>query len=253
MQKESNLQKGPWRAANRTARHSYNIMKKKYLGRLCIRSLFCIAALILYFADKSKLDFTQKPSLFLVLFWLFLAGEFILRFIPSERHHIGMQKHLARNYEPRYETVDPVQLRREVKKLNYQAIKGLTFFFALNGFFYAGYFLKVLGNAEMFLLVPLYSVVDAICALYFCPFRDIVVKNRCCTVCRIYNWDMLMNCTPILLIPCPYTIPLTVLSVIYTAIWEISFYRHPERFTERYNKRLGCDACTVDICPKGKK
>ena len=229
------------------------IMKKKYITRLCIRSLFCIIAIILYFKDKTELDFTHKPSGFLWLFWLFLVGEFILRFIPNPKHHIGMQKHLARNYEPRYTRIDPVLLRSEKKKLNRQAIKGLTFFFALNAIFYIAYFIGILGNAEMFVLVTLYSVSDAICALRFCPFRNIVVKNRCCTVCRIYNWDMLMNCTPIILIPCLYTIPLAVLSLIYTLIWEVSFYRHPERFIEIFNKRLSCASCTLDMCPRGKK
>ena len=59
----------------------------------------------------------------------------------------------------------------------------------------------VIDKYFLFMVGLAYGVCDIICILFFCPFQTWFMKNRCCTTCRIYNWDFAMLCTPFLLIP----------------------------------------------------
>ena len=45
----------------------------------------------------------------------------------------------------------------------------------------------------------LFYVCDLICVLIWCPFR-LIMKNRCCTTCRIFNWDHLMMFSPLIFV-----------------------------------------------------
>ena len=73
------------------------------------------------------------------------------------------------------------------------------------------------------------------CILFFCPFQTWFLKNKCCSTCRIYNWDYAMMFTPLFFVRRPYTWSLLVLSVALLARWEITFFRYPERFSEETN------------------
>jgi hypothetical protein len=87
-----------------------------------------------------------------------------------------------------------------------------------------------------------------ICILFFCPFQTWFMKNRCCTTCRIYNWDFAMLCTPFLFVPSFYTWSLLLVSLVVLIHWEITYRRHPERFSERTNQSLRCQNCTEKLC-----
>jgi hypothetical protein len=74
------------------------------------------------------------------------------------------------------------------------------------------------------------------------------MKNRCCSSCRIYNWDYAMMATPLMIILHPAALTMAALSLILTAVWEISFYIHPERFAPETNKCLSCANCKEKLC-----
>jgi hypothetical protein len=93
-----------------------------------------------------------------------------------------------------------------------------------------------------------YGVCDIICILFFCPFQTWFMKNRCCTTCRIYNWDFAMLFTPFLFIPSLYTYSLLGMALLILARWEITYKLHPERFSERTNEALRCKNCTEKLC-----
>jgi hypothetical protein len=93
-----------------------------------------------------------------------------------------------------------------------------------------------------------YGVCDIICILFFCPFQTWFMKNRCCTTCRIYNWDFAMLCTPFLLIPGFYAYSLLAVALLILARWEVTYKLHPERFSERTNESLRCANCTEKLC-----
>ena len=73
------------------------------------------------------------------------------------------------------------------------------------------------------------------------------MKNKCCSACRIYNWDCAMMFTPLFFIPRHYSWSLLVLSVALLIRWKITFYLHPERFSEKTNDYLRCANCTEKL------
>ena len=106
----------------------------------------------------------------------------------------------------------------------------------------------ILDDGIMILLCSVYSVCDIVCILFFCPFQTWFMKNKCCSSCRIYNWDYAMMFTPLFFIRKSYTWSLLALSVALLARWEITFYKFPERFSEVTNGYLGCANCSEKLC-----
>ena len=74
------------------------------------------------------------------------------------------------------------------------------------------------------------------------------MKNRCCTTCRIYNWDYAMMFTPLLFIPNIYTWTLLGTALGLLLQWEIKRRRFPERFSPCSNEFLSCANCTEKLC-----
>ena len=110
------------------------------------------------------------------------------------------------------------------------------------------YLLDVIDAGILVLLTFAYGICDIICILFFCPIRDLFLKNKCCTDCRIYNWDYAMFFTLFVFIPHFYTWSLLALSLVLLAVWEITFKRHPERFAKNTNACLSCENCKERPC-----
>jgi hypothetical protein len=119
---------------------------------------------------------------------------------------------------------------------------------SFNAVFGALHMMGILDDGIMLILCCAYSVCDLICILFFCPFQSWFLKNKCCSTCRIYNWDYAMMFTPLFFVRESYTWSLLILSVALMLRWEITFYRHPERFSEATNGYLGCRNCTEKLC-----
>ncbi|MCC8357928.1 MAG: hypothetical protein LJU34_08915, partial [Oscillospiraceae bacterium] len=98
-----------------------------------------------------------------------------------------------------------------------------------------------------------YSVCDMICILFFCPFQTWFMKNKCCGSCRIYNWDYAMMFTPLMFIKSVYTWTLCAMALALLIRWELTFYRHPERFYEATNQSLKCANCHEKLCQHKKQ
>ena len=85
----------------------------------------------------------------------------------------------------------------------------------------------------------------------------IFMKTRCCTECRIFNWDHLMMFTPFLFVDGFYARSLLTMSVFVFLLWEYCIMAYPERFWEVTNVALRCTECTdklcTQYCPKKKK
>lgn len=93
-----------------------------------------------------------------------------------------------------------------------------------------------------------YFVSDMICVVAWCPFQVLLMRNRCCTTCQIFNWDAIMAVTPLLFAPCAFSFVLIALALVILARWEVAFLRNPERFDERTNAALSCANCTDKLC-----
>ena len=214
--------------------------------RLVYRSGLLIAYLIMYIlyrfrgGENVETILESRPVIITVI-WTVFTIEMIMRFFPSKIESPGCQKQFARNYIKTGNTEILVQDNNAVMLV-------ALIWIAFNGIFGWLHMLHILDDGIMILLCCVYSVCDLICILFFCPFQAWFLKNKCCSTCRIYNWDYAMMFTPLFFVRKPYTWSLLVLSVALMLRWEITFYRHPERFAESTNGYLNCSRCTEKLC-----
>lgn len=230
-------------------------LKIVFTGRLIFRITVAVICGLIYLKDSSKLDFSSENMwIGIIVVWFLIMIDFILRFIPGKMHPIGMQKHLRQNFIPTDKYNITLELsdrdREQKKKLDRGAIRVLVFYIFLNAIWAVLYILKIFRAQELFLIMLIYYVGDMICANGFCPFKLLFMKNRCCNVCRIYNWDALMLVIPLLIVPSLYSYSLGMVAIIYTIVWEWNYLKHPERFLEGCNEAITCKNCKHGICPK---
>ena len=192
-------------------------------------------------ADLTAAPFQVTP---LTVVWLLLMLSMLFRFFPSRLESLGCQKEFSRRFSPSGNTVSPA----EIKKADRGALWVLLSWLALNGIFYLGYGLGFLGKWFMVCLAGFYGVCDIICILFFCPFQAWMMHNRCCTTCRIFNWDYVMICTPLMVLTGPLTRSACLLSIVLLLRWEITYHRRRERFFESANSALRCSQCREQLC-----
>lgn len=139
-------------------------------------------------------------------------------------------------------------LLQEKRALNKGALLVLLAWAILNLFIGALYFDGVIDQGILILVSMFYFMSDMICVLIYCPFQELFMKNRCCVTCRIFNWDSIMICTPLLFIPGWFSLTLCSFALFLLIRWEIVFNRHPERFSEKFNLNLRCVGCKEKLC-----
>ncbi len=208
--------------------------------KLAFRSILLVFALVLFALGKQELLYEME--LLWGGIWLLLFLGILLRFIPSHLESVGAQKQLARNYIPKGEhATPPTQSKRTL-------IAMLLVWLVPSAGVAALYFTGVIGRGFLLLLTLFLAVLDVVCILFFCPFQTWILKNRCCTTCRIYNWDYAMMLTPLLFVPSFYTYTLYGAALALLIQWEVEHYRHPERFYAETNACLDCSHCEERLC-----
>ncbi|MBQ3291281.1 MAG: hypothetical protein IJH43_02745 [Mogibacterium sp.] len=214
--------------------------------RLVYRSALLLAFLAVYISyrfrnGESVEKILEGRPIIITVIWTVFTIEMIMRFFPSKLESPGCQKQFARNYVKTGKTNIDIQDNNGVMLV---ALIWIMF----NGVFGMLHMLGILDDGIMILLCCVYSVCDLICILFFCPFQSWFLRNKCCSTCRIYNWDYAMMFTPLFFVRKAYTWSLLVLSIALMLRWEITFYRHPERFAESTNGYLSCSNCTEKLC-----
>ena len=208
--------------------------------KLVLRSALFLAVFLSYLFDRTTLLIQSR--VLRVVVWVFFVIGMFLRFFPSRLESMGCQKQFARNYQPVSETAIPVNQSWKVTFL--VAAVWILLNAAIGGLYLAGWI-----DAGVLILVSLaFSVCDIICILFFCPFQTWFMKNRCCTTCRIYNWDFAMMFTPLVFIPSAYTYSLLGFALLLLLRWEIAYRLHPERFSEKTNRCMSCANCKEKLC-----
>lgn len=208
--------------------------------KLALRLVLFVAVLAAYIFDQTHLltNCVVLPA----IVWVFFVVEMFLRFFPSKLESMGCQKQFERNFVP----IDgqSIPVNQSWKKTALVALVWL----ALNAIVGALYFSRIIDKGILILVALAYSVCDIICILFFCPFQTWFMKNRCCTTCRIYNWDFAMMFTPLVFIPSLYTYSLLGFALALLLRWEIGYRRHPERFSTATNRCLDCSRCEEKLC-----
>ena len=178
--------------------------------------------------------------------WVVYAIEMTSRFFPSPAESMGCQKQFKRNYQPTGEEVPRLQSWKRTFAV-------VLSWVGLNGLIGLLYYVGVIEKDVLILVSLAYGVCDMICILFFCPFQTWMMKNRCCTVCRIYNWDFAMMFTPFIFVPHIYTWSLLGLSLVLLFRWELTVRLHPERFAENTNACVSCANCKEKLCHHKKQ
>ena len=180
----------------------------------------------------------------LTVVWGLLMVSMVMRLFPSRVESLGCQKVFARRHHPTGKAPEVSSIHRANRGAALVALvwvcgNALVFFCYAQGW---------LGLRFLVCLAGFYGVCDIVCILFFCPFQTFWMHNRCCTTCRIYDWDYLMLCTPLLAVGGPLAISACALAAVLFVRWEVVHARHPERFYEESNQALRCSACQEQLC-----
>lgn len=235
-------------------------MRKVYMGRFVGRCLALAAVTFLMFTAPEQFDvlekgsFFQKPSL-LHLLWAVWLVDMLTQLVPATKAVValGSQKSFLKHFRPALPPITAHSLRERMVRATKRAYIVFVIWAILIAALGILYGKKIIGDLGLFWISCLFYVCDLICVLFWCPFRHFIMKNRCCTTCRIFNWDHLMMFTPLIYVGGFYCTSLVVLSIVVFLVWEWTALRHPERFDEGTNQALKCAECTDRLCLHAKK
>jgi len=207
------------------------IFNNKLRWKLVFRILLLAVAFLLYFTNMEKLNFAAIfnqgfGGIFLWLIWIMLIIDMLYRLFPNKRISIGARKHFACSYNaaPSAEIY-----KKDILKTSRHLHRG-AFFCAFTWLttsaviLFVLYLLDILTPATVLIFSLVYSVLDLIFVLFFCPFQKFFMHNQCCVSCRIYNWDYFMMCAPMILFPNFYSIMAYRLKAYRTG-WDTAIFR----------------------------
>lgn len=245
MQQEPNTQ--------RRGKAPMSRIRKLYFARLIGRCVIFVLCALLWLLRPEEFELLHGMNFFhrlspLHLLWGIWILDMIWQVIPAEREiALGSRKLFRRHFRPIRDKINHEALRRYIVTTTKAAYKVLLLWVAFGGCIGLLYFSGVLAQKELFMVTAAFYVCDLICVLIWCPFR-LMLKNRCCTTCRIFNWDHLMMFTPMLFIPGFYSWSLCLFAIVVWMVWELCVLIYPERFWEFSNKALQCASCTDKLC-----
>lgn len=233
------------------AKHKISLISALHYFKLFYRSVLFILALVMYVVSRIQnsgelFQGYEREYWLLGIIWLVYAFEMVSRFFPARLESMGSEKQFRRNFRPTGKTEPMLQSWKQTFAI-------AAAWLILNSFIGILYYTGVIDEGILVLISLAYGVCDMVCILFSCPFQTWFMKNRCCTVCRIYNWDFAMMFTPFIFIPNGYTWSLLAMSLLLLARWEITVHRYPERFSDRTNANLTCANCKEKLCHHKKQ
>ena len=227
--------------------------RKRYFFRLAVRSvIFVLCGIVCfvrpqYFEILEGMNFFAKPSVMHVL-WLLWMVDMIQQIVPlKNKVPLGSQKLFLNRFKPIRDKINYEALRSYVVSTTKAAYKVMLIWCALIAVIGVLYFFGIVSKMGLFMISVCFYVCDLICVLIWCPFR-LMMKTRCCTTCRIFNWDHLMMFSPLIFMGGFYAVSLVVTAVLAWLVWELCIMMYPERFWDHSNAALRCSECTDKLC-----
>ena len=188
----------------------------------------------------------DKRPFILSFIWIVFVGEMILRFFPSKLESMGCQKQFRQSFVPTKNS--------EPQNISWKSTFSIVAaWVALNGLIGVLNYTAIIDEGILLLISLLYSACDMICILFFCPFQTWFMNNKCCTTCRIYNWDYAMMFTPLVFTKSPFYWSIFLCAIALLIRWEITYKLYPERFSEATNAGLSCANCSEKLCHHKKQ
>ena len=227
--------------------------RRRYILRLIGRCFVLVICCILCFFVPQEFEILEganfffKPSLLHIL-WLIWVADMILQIIPvKNKLPLGSMKLFANRFKPIRDKVDCKALSRYILTTTKAAYKVFLLWCALIAVIGVLYWTGIIGRVGLFMISVIFYVCDLICVLIWCPFR-LMMNTRCCTTCRIFNWDHLMMFSPLIFMGGFFAISLIALAVVAWLVWELCIMMYPERFWDKSNLALKCSECTDKLC-----
>lgn len=233
------------------------VTMKRYMIKLIIRIAIFLGVLIPYLLHKEWLySITMQPVWKQItplhVLWLIFMLMMLNHIFPANRLSMALHKREEAEYEE-IEGYSRLELYRFIQDQNVKAWNVMLVWLIFNGIFGLLYLLKVIDATDLVMLSVFYFLCDYICILFYCPFQSLIMKNKCCVSCRIYDWGHFMMFTPMLFIQNFFSWSLFFTSCVVLIHWEIIYAKHPERFWSGSNRKLQCAVCQDKICQiKGK-
>lgn len=227
--------------------------RKKYIARLigrCIVLILCILLCIYHPESFRVLDgrglFTEFSVLHIL--WVIWIIDMICQLVPIKNEiPLGSQKLFKQRFKPIREKINYQSLRNYVISTTKAAYKVFILWVILLAAIGVLYYTGVFNNTALFMISVIFYVCDLICVLIWCPFR-LIMKTRCCTTCRIFNWDHLMMFTPMIFMNSAFSFSLLIFAFAVWVLWEVCVMMYPERFWDQTNEALKCSECTDKLC-----
>ena len=228
-------------------------MRKNYFLKLAFRCFALVFSAVLCgvkpetFDVMEGMNFFKKFSILHVLWGLWFF-DMILQLVPVEKVvPLGSHKLFEKRYIENKKGYDETGLKKYSSKEHKSALAIFIVWTVLT--LTIGYLKMkdIIDYGIMFVITTFFYVSDLICVLIWCPFR-VFMNNRCCTTCRIFNWDHMMMFSPFFFSKGFYGISLAVMAAIIMIIWECKVWKHPERFWTGSNDALKCKNCTDKLC-----
>ena len=221
--------------------------------RLVCRCIIFVICVVLYIVKPEKfqilegMNFFDGLSVFHII-WVVWFIDMFLQIIPIENKvALGSQKLFANRFRPIRDKINYNALKKYITSTTKAAYKVFVIWGLLIAGIGALFCNKIIGNKELFLISVFFYVCDLICVLIWCPFR-LIMKNKCCTTCRIFNWDHIMMFLPLVFTCGFYGLSLVVGAFLAWFVWELFIMIYPERFWEMTNEALKCSECTDKLC-----
>lgn len=228
-------------------------IRKTYIAKLVGRILVLIFCFWLYFARPDQFNVLEGMNFFnefsvLHILWIIWIVDMALQLIPvRNKIPLGSQKLFKMHFRLVRENINYHALRKYTVSTTKAAYKVFVMWTALIACIGLLHWFGILTENMIFIISVFFYVCDLICVLIWCPFR-LLMKTKCCTTCRIFNWDHLMMFTPFIFVSGFYSWSLLLLSIAVWLVWELCIMMFPERFWEITNTALRCSNCTDKLC-----
>ena len=229
--------------------------RRTYIIQLVIRCVVLTVCILIVIFDPKQTEilevwnFFRKFSPFHLL-WLAWMLDMLWQLVPVKKRLVialGSQKHFRFRFQPIKEAFSIEALRRHIIETTKAAYKVFALWAVIVAVVSMLRVFDILSDTALLMITMVFYVCDLICVLIWCPFR-LIVKAKCCTTCRIFNWDHLMMFSPMLMVSGFYSRTLVLMAFADWLLWELCIMMYPERFWENSNAALRCTNCTDKLC-----
>ncbi|MBP0975437.1 MAG: hypothetical protein J6P20_05175, partial [Oscillospiraceae bacterium] len=229
--------------------------RRVYILQLVIRCIVLAVCILIVIFDPKQTEILQEWNFFRLLspfhlLWLTWMLDMLWQLVPVKKRIVialGSQKHFRFRFQPIKEAFSIQALRRHIIETTKAAYKVFALWAVIVAIVSMLRVFDILSDTALLMITMVFYVCDLICVLIWCPFR-LIVKAKCCTTCRIFNWDHLMMFSPMLMVSGFYSRTLVLMAFADWLLWELCIMMYPERFWENSNAALRCTNCTDKLC-----